>query len=536
MSDYMYNLSVNTRNLENEEYQLFNIVNSISEITTSLTTIRNCLPNSLKQKQYIKKDLQKLCRNLNSLTNNIDDLGSFIHSSIHKYIEAEKQIELELSLLECNHRTTQTLSKKKNTYSWGNNTSIIKSNIRHICNFFKKIGQKIMNKTNKQDDNLQTNFDYTCLDPIAYSHIYMTTARKNIETNFPQEPTKIKDYKKSIDDNNQSDWLNGLLGIDIFTDIQDIIYDLNKWEWSWDHINGTVIDIISLLPIVGAVKYIDDMWIMPHKPNIDPNNIPNIDGKTDTVLPESDQVENSSQKIPASDELNDSSLIDDNTLHEESYSDYSETYTYTNKDGDSVSIEWEISNEEFLDSDALTLQQITDIMNKHNPGLVERGFDKAVSEYSKKQGINPKVILATLAQEQNWCKNGKYDKAFGIGTGGNPLSFAEGDKGGVSKSVSIYLKWFKKGKELESEGNLGPMFINHDSGPTYPETTAVFGNKTTKWQQDNPQYVSYMENGLNITPVNAVMYAKLKYTPWIDFPPQKSHPLQAWHKIFKSFE
>lgn len=214
---------------------------------------------------------------------------------------------------------------------------------------------------------------------------------------------------------------------------------------------------------------------------------------------------------------------------------YSETFTYKDKDGNSASLEWTISNEEFLDSNALTLEQITAIMNSKNPGLVERGFDKAVYEFAQNKGINPKVILATLAQEQTWCKNGNYDKAFGVGPGGNPISYTEQDKGGLAKSVNTYLKWFNVGKELEAKGELGPMKINCDEGPNYPETTAVFKGDTAKWQAANPDYVKYMEQGQNVTPVNAVNYAKLKYTPWVDFPPQKSHPLDDWHRIFRSF-
>lgn len=105
------------------------------------------------------------------------------------------------------------------------------------------------------------------------------------------------------------------------------------------------------------------------------------------------------------------------------------TYTYKDKDGNTVTKEWTITNDEFLDSNALTQAEITEICRKKNPGLVERGFDKAIYEYAQKKGINPKVILATLAQEQKWCKNGRYDKAFGVGPGGNPSAFAENETG-----------------------------------------------------------------------------------------------------------
>ena len=45
-----------------------------------------------------------------------------------------------------------------------------------------------------------------------------------------------------------------------------------------------------------------------------------------------------------------------------------------------------------------------------------------------------------------------------------------------------------------------------------------------------------MEDGILVHPVNAAMYAKLKYTPWIDFPPAGSHPLADWQSMVHSIE
>ena len=214
--------------------------------------------------------------------------------------------------------------------------------------------------------------------------------------------------------------------------------------------------------------------------------------------------------------------------------DYSETYFYKNKNGETVYKEWTISDDEFIDSDALSLEQITEILKKKNPELVTRGFDKAIAEFANKKGINPKVILATLGQEQNWCRNGNYDKAFGVGPGGNPSSFADNEKGGLAKSVNAYLKLYNEGVRLEEDYKLNPIFVNYDPKP-YPETKAVFGSTTSDWQKSHPDYVKYMASGQYVQPVNAAMYAKLRYTPWVDFPPQGSHPLDDWQKLFNSF-
>ncbi|MEC0212786.1 hypothetical protein P4H70_28045 [Paenibacillus ehimensis] len=204
------------------------------------------------------------------------------------------------------------------------------------------------------------------------------------------------------------------------------------------------------------------------------------------------------------------------------------SFSYINKDGKRTDVKWTISNEEFEDYTALTQKQITEILNKKNPGLVKRGFDTAIYNYSQKIKINPKVMLATLGQEQGWCKNGNYDKAFGVGPGGEPGSFADG---GIAAAAKTYLKWFNKGKEMEP--SIATMVVNQDLNGK--ETKAVFGNKADTWKSNHPQYVAFMKKGIEIKPVNAAMYAKLKYTPWIDFPPQNSHPLEDWQAFFRSF-
>lgn len=68
------------------------------------------------------------------------------------------------------------------------------------------------------------------------------------------------------------------------------------------------------------------------------------------------------------------------------------------------------------------------------------------------------------------------------------------------------------------------------------ETKAVYKDQLADWQRNNPDYVKYMEQGQDIVCVNAAMYAKLSYTPWVDFPPQNSRPLEDWLAIYDSLE
>jgi hypothetical protein len=190
---------------------------------------------------------------------------------------------------------------------------------------------------------------------------------------------------------------------------------------------------------------------------------------------------------------------------------------------------WDISNEEFVDSNALTLAQITKICKQNNPQLVTLGFDIAIYSASVNAGINPKILLASLAQEQGWCKAGGYNKAFGVGPGGKPTSFSEKLNGGAQQAAETY-------KRLYDEGyaNLTSVLVNYDPRP-YREEKAVFRNGLSAWRAGHPNEVRMMDSGVWVTPVNAAMYAKLHYTPWTYFPPQNSYPLRTWYNYFRSF-
>ncbi len=206
-------------------------------------------------------------------------------------------------------------------------------------------------------------------------------------------------------------------------------------------------------------------------------------------------------------------------------------FQYIDKDGNLVEAIWNISDAEFIDCNALTLEEIEKICNSHNPELVTRGFAEGIYNYCISFQLNPKVMLATLGQEQGWCKNGNYEKAFGVGAGGNPRNFSDSNEG-IAGSCNVFIKKYNEG--LSS--SLVLSGINKDSGPNYPETKAVWGEDMAQWQNEHSKYVEYMENGQDITCVNAAMYAKLCYTPWVDFPPQNSHPLEDWLKIYNSLE
>lgn len=217
------------------------------------------------------------------------------------------------------------------------------------------------------------------------------------------------------------------------------------------------------------------------------------------------------------------------------YEGYGEWFYYIDKEGKEVCELWTISNEEFSDSKALTLEEVTKICNKHNPVLVEKGFDRGIYNLCQAEGLNPKVMLATLGQEQGWCKKGGYDAAFGVGAGGSPEHFENATEG-IAVACRTYINWFNKG--LEEGETLMLEKVNYDPGPDYSETRVGLpkGVDFTIWQNEHADYVRYMEDGQSIQCVNAAMYARLRYTPWVDFPPNGSKPLTTWLEIYNQLE
>ncbi|WP_093561516.1 calcium-binding protein [Pseudoduganella namucuonensis] len=190
-----------------------------------------------------------------------------------------------------------------------------------------------------------------------------------------------------------------------------------------------------------------------------------------------------------------------------------------------------ISDIDFVDSKALDKNQIGEIINSHNPKLIDMGIDQFVYDTSKKYSLNPKVLLATLAQEQNWGLNGKVSKIAGIdgGGGGNPIDLPIGKS--IDKSAETYRKHFDVAADA---GGMMKIKINFD--PRGNEQRAVFGSGLSEWQAKNPMAVHNLRQGFEYTTRTASEYAKLKYTPFTYFAPQNSRPYDSWVKLYKGFK
>ena len=54
----------------------------------------------------------------------------------------------------------------------------------------------------------------------------------------------------------------GVFGVDAILDARDIVADVAQWEWTKDHAIQTGIDVIALIPLVGALKYSDEALVL----------------------------------------------------------------------------------------------------------------------------------------------------------------------------------------------------------------------------------------------------------------------------------
>ena len=58
-------------------------------------------------------------------------------------------------------------------------------------------------------------------------------------------------------------------GIDFIADLRDVTYDLGHWKFSWKCAGKTAIDIASVLPVIGALKYSDEVKTLCTLSNMD---------------------------------------------------------------------------------------------------------------------------------------------------------------------------------------------------------------------------------------------------------------------------
>ena len=48
-------------------------------------------------------------------------------------------------------------------------------------------------------------------------------------------------------------------GLDFLCDIRDLSADFKNWEWTWGHTGQTVLDAVGVIPVIGVLKYGDEV-------------------------------------------------------------------------------------------------------------------------------------------------------------------------------------------------------------------------------------------------------------------------------------
>ena len=72
-------------------------------------------------------------------------------------------------------------------------------------------------------------------------------------------------------------------------DVRDVIADLQNWEWSWMHALQTGMDLVGVIPIIGALKYTDELVSTARKTGkvLDAGSVT----KTNKLLKQADNVD-----------------------------------------------------------------------------------------------------------------------------------------------------------------------------------------------------------------------------------------------------
>ena len=88
-------------------------------------------------------------------------------------------------------------------------------------------------------------------------------------------------------------------GIGTAADIRDITADFVNWKWSWGHVGATALDMIGLIPVVGALKYSDEISGIAAK------GVKLSDGANEILTDALKHADDASDVVSKSDEIGD---------------------------------------------------------------------------------------------------------------------------------------------------------------------------------------------------------------------------------------
>ncbi|WP_304943998.1 EndoU domain-containing protein [Vallitalea guaymasensis] len=327
----MHAISIKSEQLSRKESQLKSMALRIQNTKDCLSSITNSLDTDIKYSHNIDYELNRLYKDIDNIELQLYRTGDFLRETGKVYHETEIKLELEFNKLSLeitdnyytnNSNTPLPIMKEESFFDRLGNK--LKSGIKHLVDFFTNSNEKVNNESLPYYKDNNSNFvivnDYLQPDPYMY---YTYDTKTNLESkgywptwvDIDKTKNSVFDYlgrsSKQIIMGNYTDEVTllgtggqiglGILGLDAPMDIRDIVCDFHKWEWSWGHVGQTLLDMAALIPIVGALKYTDEVSTLAKGVNKSNDLIKNID-KTDELI---DVIDDTSQirKSIISDEM-----------------------------------------------------------------------------------------------------------------------------------------------------------------------------------------------------------------------------------------
>ncbi|WP_346894082.1 hypothetical protein [Clostridium sp. UBA871] len=170
--------------------------------------------------------INKMNAAVNQMNSGVDDINNFLSISIDTLNAINKALD----------KTNAEMAKLKLARNSGNARDIDWSDfdlkIKEYNDLSGKVRQSIMDKT---------------MNYLADSIKHMIGGK----------------YTDSINTLGVAgDFVIGFFGADLPADIRDLSHDFKYWQWSWGHAAETTLDGIGLVPVIGVIKYGDEVGLI----------------------------------------------------------------------------------------------------------------------------------------------------------------------------------------------------------------------------------------------------------------------------------
>ena len=254
--------SIKLEELHRMEMLFRKSASNIGNNKNSFSGSSNSVDSNIKNRRDINYKLHTLYKDLDDIELQLYRIGDFLADTRKSYLGAEERIQMYKNSAEINrHKKVQQPDKKEENFFTriGNSFS---SGIEHIKNFFSNSSDE------KNNDSV--------LDYLERS------AKQVIMGNYTDEVTVWGTGMQLC---------LGLTGADIVMDIRDIVYDFHKWEWSFEHVGQTGFDVLSVAPLIGALKYGDEVVDLVKGVNKTSDVVKNVDRTTDVIKGASETVD-----------------------------------------------------------------------------------------------------------------------------------------------------------------------------------------------------------------------------------------------------